>query len=568
MRFTEAILKVFDKYGDKKNRNKARFKFVVDKLGLQEVKKLFHEEYNSLGKKTYKKIDIAEESVPIVPKYTPNHKFDADPDFLNWKSRNVCQQKQTGFFNIQIKLLLGDLNSSQARMISQLASRYAGGIIMTTVNQNLMVPWVKEDALGAVFAELKKIDLHKAGTEELRDITCCPGSETCNLGITASRGLATELSKNVVNDYTGSSDLDNITIKASGCPNSCGQHHIASIGFHGGAKKVNGILAPHYELMLGGRISEGQVVFGTPVTKIPAKNSLKVVQTIIDDYKKEKLENESFVEYFDRKGKLYFTNLLDHFKKLPPIEENPQAYIDFGATEKYSLDDRGQGECAGAVTDMIEDHIAEAERTLFQGKLASENNQLTEVLQAANRSIVASARALLVTEGMDFSDDTETLQKFQSLIVDAGIVSEQFSGLAKLYKESSELTNQEKASARMHDADQLVKECRRVYDKINEEKTLRIRVGSNGNDKPESNSGGNGADADCQEINLRGVKCPFNYVKTKIKLEAMERGQVIAVLLDAGEPAENVPKSIRNDGHKVLALDRVSDHFKLVIEKA
>ncbi|MEC7640971.1 MAG: sulfurtransferase TusA family protein, partial [Nitrospinota bacterium] len=563
LRLAEAILEVFNKYGDKKNRNKARFKFVVDKLGLEEVKKLIQEEFSTLADKTYKPIEVPKEFDPVIPKFTSNNDFDTDPEFINWKSRNICDQKQPGFFNVQIKLLLGDLTSSQARAIGQLASRYAAGIIMTTVNQNLLVPWVKKDALGAIYGGLKKISLHKAGTEELRDITCCPGSETCNLGITASRGLTTELSQNVINDYTASDDLDHITIKASGCPNSCGQHHIASIGFNGGAKKVNGILTPHYELMLGGRISEDQVVFGTPVTKIPAKNAPQVVRATIEDYKKEKIKNETFAEYFDRKGKLYFSTLLEPFKTLRPIEEDPQAYIDFGTTEKYSLDDRGQGECAGAVTDMIEDHIAEAERALFQGKLASENKQFPEVIQAANRSVVTCARALLVTEGMDFPDEIETLQKFQSLIVDAGIVPERFSGLAELYQENSETASEEKANSRMANADKLINECRRVCNKINEEKTLRIRVGFNGDEKTKTSSNSSPS----EEINLLGVKCPFNYVKTKIKLETMEPGQVVEVLLDAGEPAENVPKSIRNDGHKVLALDKISDHFKLVIEK-
>ncbi|MFQ5671721.1 MAG: sulfurtransferase TusA family protein [Nitrospinales bacterium] len=565
LRLAEAILQVFNKHGDKKNRNKARFKFVLDKLGLEKVKELFQQEYDLLADQSYKKIEAPTDSVPVIPKYAVNRAFDADPDFLAWKARNIQPQKQAGFFNIQIKLLLGDLTSEQARTIAQLASAYAAGTVMTTVSQNLMIPWVKEDALGAVFAELKKIGLHQAGTEELRDITCCPGSETCNLGITASRGLATELSRNVLNQYTRSNDLDPITIKTSGCPNSCGQHHIAAIGFHGGAKKINGILAPHYELMLGGRISEGQVVFGTPVIKIPAKNVPKVVRELIDNYKKEKSEHESFVGYFDRQGKAYFANLLEPLKALPSIEEDPQAYIDFGSTEKYSLDDRGQGECAGAVTDMIQDYISSAERALFQAKLALENQNHAEAVQAANRAMVTAARALLVTEGMDFSDDTETLQKFQSLIVDAGIVPEQFTGLLERYQEQPETAGREQAETRMAEADRLVKECTRVYNKLNEEKTLRIRVGSGDDEAPPAKPAGNGAPQ--QKIDLLGVKCPFNYVKTKIKLETMEPGQIIEVLLDPGEPAENVPKSIRNDGHKVLALDKVDDHFKLVIEK-
>ncbi|MFQ5716017.1 MAG: sulfurtransferase TusA family protein, partial [Nitrospinales bacterium] len=587
LRLCEAILQVFSKHGDKKNRNKARFKFVIDKLGLEKVKALYEREYDTLAEKSYTAIEAPDETpAPSIPQYAPNHEFDSDPEYLNWTSRNICPQKQAGFYNIQIKLHLGDLTVSQAKGISRIASRYAAGNITTTVNQNLMIPWVREDAFGGVFAELKEIGLHKAGTEELRDITCCPGSETCNLGITASRGLATALSRGFegaqnpdraqsvpeadqglarcLQSGSASKQLDQINIKLSGCPNSCGQHHIAAMGFHGGAKKINGTLVPHYEMMMGGRISEGEAVFGVPVIKIPAKNVPEAVQWTIESYKKEMLDGESFIEFFDRKGKSHFADLLASLKNLPSIEQAPRDYIDFGSDEKFSLEDRGQGECAGAVTDMIQDHISAAERALFQGKLSLEKNLYADSVRSANRAALFVAKGLLVTEGMDFSDEEETLEKFQSLIVDAGIVPESFSGLLNRYRENPDHANREKTIARIDEAVLLTEECKRVYRKLHEDKSLRIRVGSNGGkDAPAPAN----SQAPSQKIDLLGVKCPFNYVKTKLKLETMERGQVLEVLLDDGEPSQNVPKSIRNDGHRVLALDKVDDHFKLVIEK-
>ena len=248
--------------------------------------------------------------------------------------------------------------------------------------------------------------------KELKDITCCPGSETCNLGITASRGLATALSAEFEKNYTKSNELDNISVKMSGCPNSCGQHHIASIGFHGGAKKINGILAPHYEIMMGGRVNEDQVTFATSVIKIPAKNAPEAIRLTSEAYKKEKIKGESFVEFFDRKGKTYFTKMLDPLKNLAPIDKDPYSYIDYGSEETYSLEDRGQGECAGPLTDMISENILAAERSVFQGKLALEKNDFNGALESANCSIVAAANGLLITEGMDFQDPKETLEKF------------------------------------------------------------------------------------------------------------------------------------------------------------
>ncbi len=568
LRMSEALVAVFDKYGDKRNRNKARFKFVVDKLGMDKIKKLYEEEYAALDGKTYPAIDVSDKVDPEIPAYEPDHQFDSDPEFLLWKGRNIEAQKQSGFHNVQVKLILGDFTIPQARALAEIAGKYAGGMIICTVNQNVMIPWVKEDAFGAVYSELKKIDLHKAGTEEIRDITCCPGSETCNLGITASRGLVEQLNKDLKEGYETSKDLDHVSIKASGCPNSCGQHHIASIGFHGGAKKLNGILTPHYEVLLGGRISEDQAIFGTSVIKIPAKNAPAAMKLTLEDYKAGKQNGEQFGDYFDRKGKVHFRDLLTPLKDLPEIEKSPESYIDYGSTEKFSLEDRGQGECAGAVTDMITDRISEAERAHFQGKLSLEKKLYKETGQHARHSVIASARALLVTEGMDFNDDWECLKKFQSLVIDMEIVSAKFAKLIDSFEATPDATDEKTALWWLEEAGHLVDECNAVQNKMQSDKSLRIRVG--GEDPKEKAAGAskppNGGSA--QSIDLLGVKCPFNYVKTKIKLETMASGSILEVLLDAGEPTENVPRSIKNDGHKVVSLDEENGHYKLIVEKA
>jgi len=500
----EAIIQVFAQHGDKRNRNKARFKFVVEKYGVEKVRGLVQEEFKKLEGTQYPAIEIPEDSIPSIPKFSTNGDIESDNDFAQWKARNAYEQRQNGFHNVHIKLQLGDFTSDQAQAISKIASDYAGGILVCTVFQNLMIPWVTPEAFGPIYTALKKIGLHKAGTEELKDMTSCPGSETCNLGITHSRGLINKLTEDVDNQTTDSTDLDHITIKASGCPNSCGQHHIASIGFAGSAKKVNGILAPHYEMMMGGRITEDGAVFGTNVIKLPAKNAANAVRRSVDAYKKDKQGDESFVQFFDRVGKAYFSNLLIDLKELPDIQSSPQSYIDFHATKAFSLDDRGQGECAGAVTDMISDHLSEAERALFQCTRAYEKKEFAEAVRQANRSIASSARALLVTEGMDFTDNVETLNKFESLIVETGIVSEDHAGVTERYQEDPEKADSAKAKTMLDESQALVDECKKANDKMQSDKSLRIRVGSTGN----VTAGGTDAEGITQSIDLLGVKCP------------------------------------------------------------
>jgi len=563
LKLCEAVVSVFDKYGDKINRNKARLKFVLDKLGTEKTRELFEEEYAALEGKQYDPIDVPEESIPEIPASPRNEEFDGDPEFLAWKTRNTLAQKQSGFFNVQIKLLLGDFDVPQARAISKIAETYAGGKIVCTVNQNLMIPWVREETFGAIYGELKKIGLHKAGTEEIRDITCCPGSETCNLGITASRGLVTHLNEKMENGLSFSKELDDISIKASGCPNSCGQHHIASIGFHGGAKKVNGVLTPHYEIFLGGRMTGDSVIFGTPVIKVPAKKGPEVVRKTLDDYQAKKNADESFGDYFDRQGKKYFRDLLTPLLQLPGIEEAPESYIDFGSTKKFSLDDRGQGECAGALTDLIQNLLSDAERANFQGKLSLEKGDYQEAQKKAGVALVACSRALLTTEGMDFNDDRECLMKFQSLIVDMEIVSPKYADVINHYDDIQTSADRKKAEWWLGETTHLVEECKQVNDKMQTDKSLRIRVGS----ADKKSNGKKGAGATNDKIDLLGVKCPFNYVKTKIKLETMSAGSTLEVLLDDGEPVENVPKSVQNDGHKLLSLEKENGHFKMIVEK-
>ncbi len=483
LRTCEAMVAVFDKYGDKKNRNKARFKFIIERLGMDKTRELILEEFEKLADRNYPEILAPDEVAPEIPQFEDSTEFDQDPEFKAWVARNTFEQRQKGFYNVHIKLLLGDLNTDQAHSIADISSKFAGSKLVNTVHQNIMISWVRQGALGHVYRELKILGLHRAGTEELKDMTSCPGSETCNLGITHSRGLIDQLSEDVDNEFTEDTDLDHITIKASGCPNSCGQHHIAAIGFSGSARKVNGILAPHYEVMLGGRIIDDKATFGETVIKIPAKNAPNAVRRLIDDYKKVKEDEESFLDYYDRLGKKYFGTLLGDLKKVPPIEDSPQSYIDYHSSTRFSLDDRGQGECAGAISELISDHISEGERALFQCKKLLEKGDLGEAVTQAQRAFICCARGMMHTEGIDFTDNLLTIQKFESLIVDSGIVNEKHSGIAERYEAKAEGMSKEQAQSYLVEAGSLVAESKEAYLKMKTQGTLRIRVENSDDDQ-------------------------------------------------------------------------------------
>jgi sulfite reductase beta subunit-like hemoprotein len=260
---------------------------------------------------------------------------------------NVMGQKQHGYSIVTIKLRLGDITTSQMRALAGIVRRYCGGWLRISIEQNLMLRWVRTEHLQALFGELQAIGLAEAEADRLQDVTCCPGASTCQLGIAASRGLSEELEHQIKRSGLTGKDMDPIRIKISGCPNSCGQHHIADIGFYGAARKLNDHLVPHFQLMLGGLAAEGVAEFGQPVTKLPARRIPEAVVQILALYRKDReSEQETFRGFAKRVGMGYWKTALDPYTTLPPYDQAPDLYRDWGVESEFSLGGMGPGECA------------------------------------------------------------------------------------------------------------------------------------------------------------------------------------------------------------------------------
>jgi len=248
---------------------------------------------------------------------------------------------------VTIRLRLGDITSAQMRALAQIIRRYGGEHLRTTIEQNLVLRWVRNEHLAALFSELEPFGLAEPEANRLYDVTSCPGAETCQLGISASRGLARALEATLKDRRLAGSDIEDIRIKVSGCPNSCGQHHIADIGFFGGARKINERLAPHFQLLLGGFTEEGKAQFGQPVMKLPARRIPDAVVQMLVLYRQERQSpQEPFRLFAQRIGLDYWKQALASFEALPPYDESPNAYRDWGAESEFSLGGMGPGECA------------------------------------------------------------------------------------------------------------------------------------------------------------------------------------------------------------------------------
>lgn len=345
-----AVVRVFDRLGNRDDRHKARMKFVLNKVGIETFRTLVFQERTGLES------TMAGQFPPIVMwEEDPLHHTSAvsasvapepnDPAYLRWRVTNVLQQKQAGYTMVCIRLELGDITSAQLRTLAFAAREFGDGAVRSTNQQNFALRWVPSGRLPALYRVLSAVGLAAPSAERLADVTACPGADTCQLGITSSRGLGAALGALCDDELKGLADETGIRIKISACPNSCGQHHLADIGLYGGAKKFNGQQVPTYEMLLGARLTPGQASYAKPVARIPAKNVPGAVEAVLQHYQKERQDGESFTSFLDRRGLESVKTVLAPFTELPPASEVPDQYLDYNAEEAFSIH-VGPGECA------------------------------------------------------------------------------------------------------------------------------------------------------------------------------------------------------------------------------
>jgi sulfite reductase (ferredoxin) len=581
----EAVIKVFDTLGNRKNRNKARMKFVIEKLGFAEFKRRWEEAYVSMGYARPKNEPLTllqhqDEPVSLIMPTSNGSKphslhanghTQQETPFEMWKRTNVVPQKQAGYVAAVIKLFMGDLTAGQMLHIADLAERYSNGNIRTTINQNMIIRWIPASQIGGLYEELVSQGLSDPGAELAEDIIACPGTDTCGLGITSSKGLARALAEVFPAGHVPE-DLKDVSVKISGCHNSCAQHHIATIGLHGVGKRIGEHTAPFYELHLGGKVN-GTAKIGQMTVKLPAKAVSAAITHLIDVYRRDRKTGEGLPAFIDRVGKNVLKDELIPYTIVPSFADDPTFYYDWEGEEEFVLEDLGPGECAGGALEMIENGILEADQELYQAKLLADNHQYAVSVNKSYRAVLAAAKALLVTEGLEPSTDSETFIEFDSRIAQKGVVPAIYQ---KLNKKVGDLgpkeTTAESARDKIAFAKGFVDACRTATEKMGKDLKLAASKKEKAQAAPAAVEPKPAVPAPtgASVYDLRGVACPLNYVKTKLKLEMMDAGEKLEVWLDAGEPIKNVPMSLKNDGHLVHlqeALEPEAAHYRILVEK-
>ena len=418
----QAISRVFARLGEKKNRAKARMKFLIVKQGIDEFKRLVEEERERLLVDPRWESELREalqrlQDEPLKPPSRLNLNNGSAPQLAQWLELNVHPQRQEGYSMVDVYLPLGDITSLQARQLADVSRKYVKDTLRTTVDQNLLLQWVSNADLPSLFADLTEIGLAETGAGRLKDIVACPGTDSCKLGITASRGLAAHLTKEFGNGMSDIAHRSDLKIKISGCFNSCGQHHIADIGFFGSVQRKKNDTAPVFQVTLGGSTRNNAESYGLAVGKIPSQNVDKAIVRVTEFYNREKQGDETLSDVVARLGKTRVKQELAEFMDLPTFEESPDFYRDIRQPWQYKRS-IGVGECAGEVVDQAEFMLEDADRIHFESTLDLERDRFGDASTKAFEACKKAADALLFTKGLWLSDRYDTVAEFRKHFCD------------------------------------------------------------------------------------------------------------------------------------------------------
>jgi len=430
----QAVCRVFARDGEKKNRSKARVKFLIADVGIDEFRRRVEAERKILPHDERWTAFLADKDFAIETPALPPAPFaepaDPAPGFAGWLASNCEAQKQDGYHLVRVTLPLGDFTPPQARRLADLARRFVGETtgLRFTVDQNLVFRFIPGDRVAELHRELAAIGLAQPGAGTIADVTACPGTDTCKLGIASSRGLAAELEDRLRARLDAMPDaVKELTIKVSGCFNSCAQHHISDLGFYGVSRKRHGRQVPFFQMFLGGQTQNNAGSYGLAAIAIPAKKVPEAVDTVTAHYVEHREGEETFLQFVERVGKKSIKELVRHLAEVPETDES--FYHDWHDQRSYTSGDMGVGECAGELVETVDFGLSEAERTVFDAQVALDAGDPPKAAELAVESMIKAAKALVYTQNIDVGDDPKQIEdEFRSRLVEPRIFHDRATG--------------------------------------------------------------------------------------------------------------------------------------------
>jgi sulfite reductase (ferredoxin) len=556
-RVAEAIKKVFDQHGNRKNKHAARLRFLWNKLGEEIFRELYQSEFQALGhatlSPTVQPADARTFSVKVLE--------DDSPDFFLWRKRFVIPQKQRGLFSILLPVPLGNLPAARAIELADFLEPFGEDVLRCTMEQNLSIRNIPEPYLGDFYRLLNSFfDLVKAPKFFATSIACT-GASTCKLGICLPRGAMAAITKKLASANIDLDTLSDFCLNISGCPNSCGAHPKADLGFYGQVGRKGQRLYPSYGIVAGARIGGEDPRLAMKIDSVSARDLPDFVLDFLTLYREKKDRYADVAAYIDEEGTSDIRSICDKYREIPDFQDDRSYYFDWGAAEIFSLVGKGVGECSAGLFDLIAVDLQTIKAR--QQELPALNDPVAtgEVLY---QIALSAARMLLVTQGVEARSDGEVFDNFIKYFIDSQLIEKHFLPLLDRVQKG----NTALLPALKEDILALAASVERLYAgmddsmKFHNEKEAATEGGVNEGNRivpPEEQA---------QAFkDLRGVSCPMNFVKTKLELAKLKSGRLLRVFLDDGEPIGNVPRSVAEEGHRIAEQIRIDDYWSVLIEK-
>lgn len=599
-RAAKALKNWFHKYGNRRNRHKARMRYVFYRYGTEEAKRLYLEEFEELKKDG--SIDFEAPALPLEH-HKPNFPaLKAPTDFETWKRRYAHKQTNAeglkeNLWYAYIPLRHGNNSTDFFAEVAEYLGNYGNDVIRFTKKEQIQVRNIPEEYLTNIYAFFKKLGVYQIDYPVVvTNLTCCTGADTCRLGICLPKGAIDGIAKQLLNSNLNLDAIPDFELRMNGCTNICALATWGDLGFSGRVGRVGDDPYPAYTIWLP---VKGKHEIDLQQGYIAAKKIPAFVEDYLRDVIAEQANYADYYDYVAKRGVDIVKELIAKYKEVAPYSEEPDTFFDFGDDEKFSLIKYGKAECSAGLFDIIEidqDTIREKRKevellmeNIPQGvtaDLQSDGKQATSKIEKLLHDIVFSEnRMLLVTRGLDPRTDEDVYNGFEKEFIAAGIIPQKFKVLTDKARNNESLIEQKPLIDELAD---LLNDLYQNMDdslqfKLPAEKTPVEQVAKEKNAEEkapaeqvseekapaEKASAAEETETIVPDVkkDFRGVMCPMNFVKTKIALTPMQSGQILEILLDDGAPIENVPGSVKNEGHTILSTEKVENYWKVLIKK-
>ena len=550
----ETVKILFSEHGNRRNRHKARIRYIFYKLGEEQVFSIFHEIFNRL--KTEGKYELVLPEVSVA--YGSGKVIDLDPEnesLRKWLKRYVKEQRQSGYYAVEVPFEHGMVSSEALVSLAEFLEPLGSDVLRFTMRQNVLLRNIPGDKLQDVYHLLKALDVEVDRPRILNSLVACTGADTCRLGLCLAKGASSALKRALAKiPEEQLDDFAAININFSGCPNSCGQHNLSQLGFYGKVSR-NDRVYPAYYVVAGGRTGDQKARLAQKYGEVSARDLPGFTAEFLSKWSEKKAAYNDFTEYLEKEGRADLESVLSRFESIPSFDDDKNYYYDWGASEPFSLAARGQAECSAGMFDMIDfdrDAIVDIRKDI-------EHTSDQELINKSLYGIVFHAsRMLLVTRGIEPKNREEVFTSFIQAFIQEGHVSKDFEPIVKLA-----LENQNASFLKYRQqVDGLANKVIDLYNHMDD--SLQFKTQTEPQKPLEIQAG---IVVGKRTRDLRGVACPMNFVKTKIELSGMKSGELLEILLDDGAPIRNVPGSVRNEGHHILEQKKNENFWSVLIRK-